>query len=130
MSTKKKAASEAAEETVNQILEEAAQTDLPAENATQEEHKAEVNEKAVAESEPDVNSFCTVQVCQVAFCSSLNLRKSPGMNAPVLRVLLAGTELQIEPLEWVADGTGVWYPATVDGVPGFVSGQYLAPIEG
>lgn len=110
MSTDKKVASEAAEETA------------------QEEPKAEASE--AAEPEPDEDSFCTIQACRVAFCSSLNLRKRPGMDAPVLQILPAGTAIQIEPLEWVADGTSVWFPANVDGVTGFVSGQYLAPVEG
>lgn len=130
MSTKEKVTNKTAEETVNSVSEAAVQPDRPAEETVQEKPKAEGTEEAAAEPEPDKDSFCTVQLCRVAFCSSLNLRKSPGMSAPVIRVLPAGTELQIEPLEWAADGTGVWYPATVDGVTGFVSGQYLTPMEG
>lgn len=129
MSTEKKVASEVAEEAVNPVLEQVVQPDLTAEETAQEEPKAEVNKKAAAEAQPDEDSFCTVQMCRVAFCSSLNLRKGPGMHTLVLQVLPAGTQLQIEPLEWVTDGTGVWYPATVDGVTGFVNGQYLAPAE-
>ena len=128
MSTDKKVAREAAEETVNPVLETAEQPDFHAEETAQEEPKAEASE--AAEPEPDEDSFCTIQACRVAFCSSLNLRKRPGMDAPVLRILPAGTAIQIEPLEWVADGTSVWFPANVDGVTGFVSGQYLAPVEG
>lgn len=127
MSTKKKVASEAAEETVNPVSEEVVQPDLPAEEAAQTEHKAEVNEKEVADLEDA--SLCTGQLVRVEFCRSLNLRKAPGMHAPVLQVLPAGTELLIDPLEWVADGTGVWFPVTVDGVSGFVNGQYLSPVE-
>lgn len=110
MSAKKKEVSETAEKTVNEVLEEAVQPELSA-----------------AEPEANEATICTVQMCRVAFCGSLNLRRAPGMNAPVLQVIPAGTEIQIDPLEWVADGTSVWYPANVDGVTGFVSGQYLAP---
>jgi hypothetical protein len=126
MSTKKKEV----EETVTSIPEKAAQPDLPVEEAVQAEHVAEVNEEKAAASEQDEASVSTGQLCRVAFCSRLNLRKNPGMHAPVLQVLPAGTELLIDPLEWTADGTGVWYPVTVDGVNGFVNGQYLAPVEG
>lgn len=127
MSTKKKVASEAAEETVNQVSEEVVQPDLPAEKTALAEHKAEVNEEEVADLEEA--PLCTGQLVRVEFCRSLNLRKAPGMHAPVLQVLPAGTELLIDPLEWVADGTGVWLPVTVDGVNGFVNGQYLSPVE-
>lgn len=127
MSTKKKVASEAAEETVNPVSEEVVQPDLPAEKAALAEHKAEVNEEEVADLEEA--PLCTGQLVRVEFCRSLNLRKAPGMHAPVLQVLPAGTELLIDPLEWVADGTGVWFPVTVDGVNGFVNGQYLSPVE-
>lgn len=127
MSTKKKVASEAAEETVNPVSEEVVQPDLPAEKAALAEHKAEVNEEEVADLEEA--PLCTGQLVRVEFCRSLNLRKAPGMHAPVLQVLPAGTELLIVPLEWVADGTGVWFPVTVDGVNGFVNGQYLSPVE-
>lgn len=129
MSTKKKVVNEVAEEIVNPIPEEAAQPDLPVEEAAQEEHKAEVNEGKAVESELDEASLCTGQMCRVEFCSGLNLRKGPSMHAPVLQVLPAGTELLIDPLEWTADGTGVWFPVTVDGVNGFVNGKYLAPVE-
>ena len=127
MSTKKKVASEAAEETVNPVSDEVVQPDLPAEKAALAEHKAEVNEEEVADLEEA--PLCTGQLVRVEFCRSLNLRKAPGMHAPVLQVLPAGTELLIDPLEWVADGTGVWLPVTVDGVNGFVNGQYLSPVE-
>lgn len=127
MSAKKKGASEAAEETVNPVSEEVVQPDLPAEEAAQAEHKAEVNEGETADLEEA--PLCTGQLVRVEFCRSLNLRKAPGMHAPVLQVLPAGTELLIDPLEWVADGSGVWFPATVDGVNGFVNGQYLSPVE-
>ena len=127
MSTKKKVASEAAEETVNPVSEEVVQPDLPAEKAALAERKAEVNEEEVADLEEA--PLCTGQLVRVEFCRSLNLRKAPGMHAPVLQVLPAGTELLIDPLEWVADGTGVWLPVTVDGVNGFVNGQYLSPVE-
>lgn len=103
------------------------QPDLPAEKAALAEHKAEVNEEEVADLEEA--PLCTGQLVRVEFCRSLNLRKAPGMHAPVLQVLPAGTELLIDPLEWVADGTGVWFPVTVDGVNGFVNGQYLSPVE-
>lgn len=129
MSTKKKVASEAAEETVNQVSEEVVQPDLPAEKAEQTEHKAEVNEEKTAEPKLEEAPLCTGQMCRVEFYSGLNLRKGPGMHAPILQVLPAGTELLIDPLEWVADGTGVWFPVTVDGVSGFVNGQYLSPVE-
>lgn len=127
MSTKKKVASEVAEETVNQVSEGVVQPDLPAEKAAQVEQKAEVNKGETADLEEA--ALCTGQLVRVEFCRSLNLRKAPGMHAPVLQVLPAGTELLIDPLEWVADGTGVWYPVTVDGVNGFVNGQYLSPVE-
>lgn len=107
MSAKKKEANESVEQTTNQVPEELVQADIPAEE----------------------NPLTTGQRCQVAFCSGLNLRDAPGMHAPVLQVLPADTEVLINPLEWVADGTGVWFPVTVAGVNGFVNGQYLAPVE-
>ena len=107
MSAKKKETNESVEQTTNQVPEEPVQVDLSAEE----------------------NPLTTGQRCQVAFCSGLNLRDAPGMHAPVLQVLPAETEVLIDPLEWVADGTGVWFPVTVAGVNGFVNGQYLAPVE-
>ncbi|OUQ61430.1 hypothetical protein B5E56_01620 [Flavonifractor sp. An112] len=92
--------------TCNQDAEEAVQFNLPVEEG----------------------SLSAGQMCRVAFCSGLNLRKAPGMHSPVLQVLPAGTALLIDPLEWVADGTGVWFPVTIDGVNGFVNGQYLVQI--
>lgn len=127
MSTKKKVTSELEEETVNPVSEEVVQSDLAAEEAAQSEHKAEVNEGKTADLEEA--PLCTGQLVRVEFCRSLNLRKVPGMHAPILQVLPAGTELLIDPLEWVAEGTGVWFPVTVDGVNGFVNGQYLSPVE-
>lgn len=124
MSTKKKEVSELVEETINPVLEEAVQAELPAEEV---KHGAEVHEEGEADLEEA--PLHTGQMCRVAFCSGLNLRKAPGMHSPVLQILPAGTELLIDPLEWVTDGTGVWFPVTVDGVNGFVNGQYLSPVE-
>lgn len=126
MSTKKKVASEAAEETVNPVSEEVVQPDLPEEEA---EQMTEPHGEETAEPKLEEEPFCTGQLVRVEYCRSLNLRKGPGMHLPVLQVLPAGTELLIDPLEWTADGTGVWYPVTVDGVNGFVNGQYLSPVE-
>lgn len=124
MSTEKKVVSEEVEETVNQIPEEATQADLSAE-------KAEPVTKGQEEKETELDeaTACIGQMCRVAFCSGLNLRNAPGMQAPVLQVLPVGTELLIDPLEWTADGTGVWFPVTFDGANGFVNGQYLSPVE-
>lgn len=122
MSTKKRAA----EETVTSPPEETGQPELTEKQA---ERATEVQEEQRAEAERDEASLSTGQLCRVAFCSRLNLRKNPGMQAPVLQVLPAGTEILIDPLEWVAEGTGVWFPVTVDGVNGFVNGQYLSPVE-
>lgn len=122
MSTKKKEA----EETVTSPTEEAGQPDLTEKQA---ERATEVQEEQGAEAERDEAPLSTGQLCRVAFCSRLNLRKNPGMQAPVLQVLPAGSEILIDPLEWVAEGTGVWFPVTVDGVNGFVNGQYLSPVE-
>ncbi len=122
MSTKKRAA----EETVTSTPEEAGQPELTEKQA---ERATEVQEEQGAETERDEAPLSTGQLCRVAFCSRLNLRKNPGMQAPVLQVLPAGTEILIDPLEWVAEGTGVWFPVTVDGVNGFVNGQYLSPVE-
>lgn len=122
MSTKKREA----EETVTSTPEEAGQPELTEKQA---ERATEVQEEQGAETERDEAPLSTGQLCRVAFCSRLNLRKNPGMQAPVLQVLPAGTEIQIDPLEWVAEGTGVWFPVTVDGVNGFVNGQYLSPVE-
>ena len=115
-------------EAANPVPEEVVQPDLPTEEAAQKEQTLQVQAEQAAQPEPEEAPLCTGRVCQVEFCSSLNLREAPGMASAVVRVLPAGTELLIDPLEWVADGTGVWFPATVDGVDGFVSGQYLAPV--
>lgn len=107
MSAEKKEANEPMEQTTNQVPKEPVQVDLPAEE----------------------NPLAAGQRCRVAFCSGLNLRNGPGMTSPVLQILPADTDVLINPLEWVADGTGVWFPVTVAGVNGFVNGQYLAPVE-
>lgn len=127
MSTKKKVVNEAVEEAVNPVPEETAQPDLPAEEGKQ---TSEVQTEQTAEPKLEEAPLCTGRMCRVAFCSGLNLRKDPSMNSPILQVLPAGTEFRIDPQEWVTDGTGVWFSATVDGVNGYVNGQYLAPIEG
>ena len=107
MSADKKETNGSMEQTANPGPEKPVQMDLPAEES----------------------SLMTGRVCRVAFCSGLNLRAAPGMHEPVLQVLPAETEVLIAPLEWVADGMGVWFPVTVAGVNGFVNGQYLAPAE-
>lgn len=122
MSTKKKET----EKSVTLPPEEAGQPDLTEKQA---ERTTEVQTEQGAEAERDEAPLPTGRLCRVAFCSRLNLRKNPGMQAPVLQVLPAGTEILIDPLEWVAEGTGVWFPVTVDGVDGFVNGQYLSPVE-
>ena len=126
MSAKKKEVSEAVEETVNPVSEEVVQPDLPEEEA---EQMTEPHGEETAEPKLEEAPLCTGQLVRVEYCRSLNLRKAPGMHAPVLQVLPAGAELLIDPLEWVADGSGVWFPVTVDGVNGFVNGQYLSPVE-
>ena len=122
MSTKKKEA----EKSVTSPPEETGQPEL---TEKQSERATEVQAEQGAEAERDEAPLSNGQLCRVAFCSRLNLRKNPGMQAPVLQVLPAGTEILIDPLEWVAEGTGVWFPVTVDGVNGFVNGQYLSPVE-
>ena len=126
MSAKEKKVSEAVENTVRPISEEATQADLSAEEA---ECTAEIHEVEAAETELDEAPLCVGQMVRVAFCRSLNLREAPGMNSPILQVLPAETEVLIDPLEWIADGTGVWFPVTVAGLNGFINGQYLAPVE-
>ena len=126
MSAKMNESGKVAEKSVTPVSEAAVQSDLSAEDT---EHMAEVHEEAAAETKLDEAPLCTGRMCRVAFCSGLNLRNAPGMNSPVLQILPAGTEILIEPLEWTADGTGVWFPVTVAGINGFVNGQYLAPVE-
>ena len=123
MATKKKTADPAEMETAAPVAEERVQPDQEVETAEQPSQEEAACETAVEEIEEKAPVF------RVAFCRGLNLRGAPGMRSPVLQVLPAGAEVSIDPAAWVADGTGVWFPATVDGVSGFVNGQYLTPVE-
>ncbi len=123
MSNKKKTDNPAEMETAAPSTEENAQPDQNVEMAEQPAKENAVSEAAVEEIELKAPLF------RVAFCRGLNLRERPGMNSPVLQVLAAGTQISVDPVAWVADGTGVWFPVTVDGVNGFVNGQYLTPVE-
>lgn len=123
MSNKKKTDNPAEMETAVPSTEENAQPDQNVEMAEQPAKENAVSEAAVEEIELEAPLF------RVAFCRGLNLRERPGMNSPVLQVLAAGTQISVAPVAWVADGTGVWFPVTVDGVNGFVNGQYLTPVE-
>ena len=122
MSNKKETNTPTVMEDVASSAEENVQPNQNVETDEQPAQENVVSEAAVEEIELEAPLF------RVAFCRGLNLRERPGMNSPVLQVLVAGTEISIDPVAWVADGTGVWFPVTFDGVNGFVNGQYRTPV--
>lgn len=124
MATKKKTVDPTEMETAAPAAAEIVQPDQAVETVEQPAEKEAACETAVEGNEANISLF------QVAFCRGLNLREGPGVKSPVMRVLPTGTEVFIDPASWVSDGTGVWFPVTVDGVNGFINGQYLVQIGG
>ena len=99
---------------------------IESEPASQNAGTLESEQRENVDQEPE-SAVATVR--RVAFCLALNLRSAPGIKSAVLCVLPEGSKVVINPLEWVADGTAVWFPAVVDELSGYVNGQYLAVEE-
>ena len=96
---------------------------IESESKPQDMETSESEQEETAEKETEL---ATATMRRVAFCPALNLRSAPGIKSAILCVLPKGTQVVIDPLEWVADGTAVWFPAVVDAFSGYVNGQYLA----
>lgn len=89
----------------------------------QEDASASLQE-AVLEAGPEAE-VQVLDTCRVAFCPALRLRETPGRDGKVIRELPAGTAVTVNCCSWRADGTGVWMPARVDGLEGWVDARYL-----
>lgn len=94
-------------------------------DSASEPKDAVTSEPEQEQSAEQASEIAAASVRRVAFCTALNLRSAPGIKSAVLCVLPKGTQVVINPLEWVADGTAVWFPAVVGSLAGYVNGQYL-----
>ena len=67
----------------------------------------------------------------VAEPEGVNLRQDPGSTSPAVKALSYQTvvELRIDELDTVYTEGSRWWPVRVDGLVGWVSGAYLAPVE-
>jgi murein DD-endopeptidase MepM/ murein hydrolase activator NlpD len=67
----------------------------------------------------------------VAEPDGVNLRQDPGSRSPAVKALSYQTvvELRVDELDTVYSEGSRWWPVRIDGLVGWVSGQYLAPAE-
>ena len=67
----------------------------------------------------------------VAEPDGVNLRQDPGSSSPAVKTLSYQTvvELRVDELDTVYSEGSRWWPVEIDGLVGWVSGQYLAPAE-
>lgn len=67
----------------------------------------------------------------VAEPDGVNMREKPGTGNPAVKALSYQTviELRIDELDTVYTEGSRWWPVQVDGLVGWVSGSYLAPVE-
>jgi murein DD-endopeptidase MepM/ murein hydrolase activator NlpD len=67
----------------------------------------------------------------VAEPEGVNLRQDPGSGSPAVRALSYQTvvELRVDEVDTVYVEGSRWWPVRIDGLIGWVSGQYLAPAE-
>jgi hypothetical protein len=67
----------------------------------------------------------------VAEPEGVNLRQDPGSSSPAVKTLSYQTvvALRVDELDTVYSEGSRWWPVEIDGLVGWVSGQYLAPTE-
>ena len=61
----------------------------------------------------------------------VNLRQDPGSSSPAVKTLSFQTivELRVDEVDTVYAEGSRWWPVQIDGLVGWVAGQYLAPTE-
>jgi hypothetical protein len=67
----------------------------------------------------------------VAEPDGVNLRQDPGSSSPAVKTLSYQTvvDLRVDEVDTVYAEGSRWWPVQIDGLVGWVSGQYLAPAE-
>ena len=67
----------------------------------------------------------------VAEPDGVNLRQDPGSSSPAVKALSYQTvvELRVDEVDTVYTEGSRWWPVQIDGLVGWVAGQYLAPAE-
>ena len=67
----------------------------------------------------------------VAEPDGVNLRQDPGSSSPAVRALSYQTvvDLRVDEVDTVYAEGSRWWPVQIDGLVGWVAGQYLAPAE-
>jgi murein DD-endopeptidase MepM/ murein hydrolase activator NlpD len=67
----------------------------------------------------------------VAEPDGVNLRQDPGSSSPAIKALSFQTvvELRVDEVDTVYSEGSRWWPVQIDGLVGWVAGQYLAPAE-
>jgi murein DD-endopeptidase MepM/ murein hydrolase activator NlpD len=68
---------------------------------------------------------------QVAEPDGVNLRQDPGSSSPAVKTLSFQTvvDLRVDEVDTVYTEGSRWWPVQIDGLVGWVAGQYLAPSE-
>lgn len=68
---------------------------------------------------------------EVAEPEGVNMRQDPGAGSPAVKILSFQTvvELRVDELDTVYTEGSRWWPVRSDGLVGWVSGTYLAPVE-
>jgi hypothetical protein len=68
---------------------------------------------------------------QVAEPDGVNLRQDPGSSSPAVKTLSYQTvvNLRVDEVDTVYAEGSRWWPVQIDGLIGWVAGQYLAPAE-
>jgi murein DD-endopeptidase MepM/ murein hydrolase activator NlpD len=68
---------------------------------------------------------------QVAEPDGVNLRQDPGSSSPAVKTLSYQTvvDLRVDEVDTVYAEGSRWWPVQIDGLIGWVAGQYLAPTE-
>jgi murein DD-endopeptidase MepM/ murein hydrolase activator NlpD len=67
----------------------------------------------------------------VAEPDGVNLRQDPGSSSPAVKTLSFQTvvDLRVDEVDTVYSEGSRWWPVQIDGLVGWVAGQYLAPAE-
>jgi murein DD-endopeptidase MepM/ murein hydrolase activator NlpD len=73
----------------------------------------------------------TNAAAMVAEPDGVNVRQDPGSESPVVKALSFQTvvDLRVDELDTVYSEGSRWWPVRIDGLIGWVAGQYLAPAE-
>jgi hypothetical protein len=68
---------------------------------------------------------------QVAEPDGVNLRQDPGSSSPAVKALSYQTvvELRVDEVDTIYTEGSRWWPVQIEGLVGWVAGQYLAPAE-